>query len=118
MCALCIVLILKQMKSEFAPIAAAAASAIMCIYCLTALASPLVYLRDIAYETGLNGYFTVMLKCLSTAFICKTASDICRDCGESSIGQRVEMGGRVMIILQTLPLIKSLFESAKQMLSG
>ncbi len=116
-CALCVVLILKQMKSEFAPHAAAAASMVMGVYCIAALAEPLVYLRDIAYETGLNGYFTLMLKCLCTAFICKTAADICRECGENGIGSKVELGGRAMIILQTLPILKGLFETAKQMLT-
>ena len=109
-------MILKQMKSDFAVYAAAAAAAVMGIYCIAALAEPLVYLRDIAYETGLNGYFTLMIKCLCTAFICKTAADICRDCGENGIGSKVELGGRAMIILQTLPLLKGIFDTAKQML--
>ncbi len=115
-CAMCTVLILKQMKSDFASYAAAAAAAVMGVYCVAALAEPLTYLRDIAYETGLNGYFSLMLKCLCTAFICKTAADICRDCGEAGIGSKVELGGRAMIILQTMPLLKGIFETAKQML--
>ncbi len=58
-----------------------------------------------------------MLKILITPFICKTAADICRECGENGIGSKVELGGRAMIILQTLPILKGLFETAKQMLT-
>ena len=103
-CALCAVMLLKQLKSDF-------------VYCLASLAEPLLYLRDVAVQTGQSTYYTVMLKCLCTAFICKTAAELCRDCGESSIGTKIELGGRAAIILQTLPLIKAIFSLAREMLS-
>lgn len=116
-CALCAVMLLKQLKSDFAPYTAAAAATVMGVYCLASLAEPLLYLRDVAVQTGHSTYYTVMLKCLCTAFICKTAAELCRDCGESSIGTKIELGGRAAIILQTLPLIKAIFSLAREMLS-
>ena len=110
-CALCAVMLLKQLKSDFA------AATVMGVYCLASLAEPLLYLRDVAVQTGQSTYYTVMLKCLCTAFICKTAAELCRDCGESSIGTKIELGGRAAIILQTLPLIKAIFSLAREMLS-
>ncbi len=115
-CGLCIVLVLKQMKSELASYAGAAASAVVAIYCIASLAEPIKYLREISSKAGLNGYFTLVLKCVCTAFICKLASDICRDCGESSLGSKVEMGGRIVIVVQTLPLLKNIFETAGNLL--
>ena len=112
-CALCAVMLLKQLKSDFAPYTAAAAATVMGVYCLASLAEPLLY----AVQTGQSTYYTVMLKCLCTAFICKTAAELCRDCGESSIGTKIELGGRAAIILQTLPLIKAIFSLAREMLS-
>ena len=111
-CALCAVMLLKQLKSDFAPYTAAAAATVMGVYCLASLAE-----RDVAVQTGQSTYYTVMLKCLCTAFICKTAAELCRDCGESSIGTKIELGGRAAIILQTLPLIKAIFSLAREMLS-
>ena len=106
-CALCAVMLLKQLKSDFAPYTAAAAATVMGVYCLASLAEPLLYLRDVAVQTGQSTYYTVMLKCLCTAFICKTAA----------IGTKIELGGRAAIILQTLPLIKAIFSLAREMLS-
>ena len=78
-CALCAVMLLKQLKSDFAPYTAAAAATVMGVYCLASLAEPLLYLRDVAVQTGQSTYYTVMLKCLCTACICKTAAELCRD---------------------------------------
>ncbi|MEG2003393.1 MAG: SpoIIIAC/SpoIIIAD family protein [Clostridia bacterium] len=113
-CAVCVILVIKQFKNEFHPIIAAATGVVLMVYIILQLAPSLSYLKTLAYESGLNSYFSVMARCLGIAFICQTVSEICRDCGESAIGSKIELGGKAAIIIQTLPIVKSLLEMAKE----
>jgi hypothetical protein len=41
---------------------------------------------------------------------------MCRDFGETAIAQKVEFGGKVVIIGLSVPIIKEVLSSAEQML--
>ena len=51
--------------------------------------------------------FKAALKITGIAYIAQFAADTCRDCGESAIASRVELAGRIMIIVTAFPLIIS-----------
>ncbi len=50
-------------------------------------------------------YFSVAIKAMGIAYISQFAGDILRDAGESAIASKVEMVGKVAILLLTIPVI-------------
>ena len=70
--------------------------------------------RDSSY---ISRAFGLMLKALGIALLCKLCSDICRDCGESTLATGVEGVGRAAIFSLCLPIISEIIEYASKVLS-
>ena len=62
-------------------------------------------ITDMLSASGVSGEYTIILiKTLGTCFLAQFAADACRDAGESSLASKVELAGKVAVILMALPL--------------
>lgn len=52
-----------------------------------------------------------LLRVLGIAIIAQMASDICREAGLAAAATAVELGGRILALLQALPLLQELLAS-------
>lgn len=87
-------------------------------FCFTRLGAFVDFASELESTGGYGEYFAIMLKGLSIAFLCECACDICRDCGEGSIASKVEFAGKVELLLLSLPLLRSIIELSKDLLSS
>ena len=55
--------------------------------------------------------FGILLRVLAIALIAQLAADLCRECGLASAGFCVELFGRVLAMMEALPLLQSLVQS-------
>ena len=53
----------------------------------------------------------ILLRVLAIALIAQLAADLCRECGLASAGFCVELFGRVLAMMEALPLLQSLVQS-------
>ena len=53
---------------------------------------------------------SVVLKATGVAILCRLASDVCRDAGESALASAVEVCGSVTVLCIALPLIKAVMQ--------
>jgi stage III sporulation protein AD len=53
-------------------------------------------------------YFMTILKATGIAFITEFAAQTCKDAGEGSIAQKMELGGKVLIVFIALPMLLAL----------
>jgi len=111
-----IISILKQLRPELASIAAAVAGVLIFIYALQSIAPFIEFINSAFHETGVESYFTLMLKALGISLCCKISADICRDCGEASLASRIELAGKAGIVLISLPIVQQLLDIAKDMM--
>lgn len=55
-------------------------------------------------------YINILLKIIGIAYIVEFAAEICKDAGESSIASKIELAGKVIIIVLAVPIITSLLD--------
>lgn len=55
--------------------------------------------------------FGILLRVLAIALIAQLAADLCRECGLASAGFCVELFGRILAMMEALPLLQSLVQS-------
>ena len=103
--AACAVRLLRQFKNDMGTLLAAAAGVGM-----------LIALGTLSRQAGLESYFPVLLKSLGTALICSATCDVCKDCGEAGIASKVELAGKICILLYSLPIVRGLAEMAAELL--
>ena len=67
---------------------------------------------------GGNNAFTMLIKALGICITTQLAADICRDSGSGSLANVVELGGRLLVLALTLPLLKGIAELAVGLIRG
>ncbi len=55
-------------------------------------------------------YIDVVLKIIGIAYISQFASQICLDAGEGSIASKIELAGKVIIMVMSAPILMGLVE--------
>lgn len=110
-------LILKKFNASMDMLIILMCSVVICVFAVNRLGTAVDFLREINTNCGDNGYLPVMLKGLSVSFLCECAVDICRDCGQNSIASKVEFAGKVEILLLSIPLLRSVIELTKDLVS-
>ena len=67
---------------------------------------------------GGNSPYTMLVKALGICITTQLAADICRDSGSATLANTVELGGRLLVLGLTLPLLKSIAELAVGLIRG
>lgn len=112
----CAIAVLRHLRPELASVAVAVTGVLIFGYITEGLLPFLKFIKSVAAQTGVESYFTLMLKALAVSLCCRLCADVCRDCGENSLASRVELAGKVGIVLISIPVVTQLFEIAKDML--
>lgn len=66
---------------------------------------------------GESPFFRILLKVAGIAYICEFCSGICRDAGYSSVAGQISIFGKILVLLNGLPILLALV-SAIQSFSG
>jgi len=114
--ALCMIMTVKKHNPQLSAIAAAVSGVLIFIYVLEGLAPFIGFIKSSAEESGMWGYFSVMLKALAISFACRMSAEICRSCGENTLAAGVETAGKIGIVIISLPLVRQLLDIAKDMI--
>lgn len=56
-------------------------------------------------------YLDVVLKIISISYICEMAVDICKDAGINAIASKIEFGGKILIMVLSLPIISEVLKT-------
>ena len=61
--------------------------------------------------TGLNSQlYTLLLKIIGIGYLIEFTASICSDTGNSSLGDKVLLGGKIVILVMALPIITNILE--------
>lgn len=115
--ALIIVIILKQYKPEFAIYASILAGSVILFISMGKLSGIINLLEDISSKTAINGEFlSILIKITGIAFLTEFAVSVCKDSGETAIANKVDMGGKIIIVAISIPIVSALLETVIKIL--
>lgn len=115
--AVIMIIILKQYKPEFTVYISICAGAIILGMVMTRLSAIIQLLTDLSNKiSDSNGFLTILIKITGIAFLTEFAVSICKDVGESAIASKVDLGGKVIIISMSVPIISELLETIVKIL--
>lgn len=110
--ALVIILILKQYKPEYAIYISLISGILILTLSLGQLSGIINLLKDISSKVNINTKFlSVLLKITGISFLTEFAVSIAKDSGESAIANKIDLGGKVLIITISIPIITALLET-------
>ena len=110
--ALVIILILRQYKPEYAIYVSLIAGILILTLSLGQLSGIINLLKDISSRANINTKFlSLLLKITGISFLTEFAVSISKDSGESAIANKIDLGGKVLIIVISIPIITALLET-------
>ena len=103
--------LLKSVNKEISIYIILATVIILFLTIIDRLAEIFLFLEDI-YDNVTYGrtFFPVILKVLAVAYITDFTAQLCKDAGESSIGSKVELAGKIIIFYLAMPILTAILE--------
>ena len=106
-----IIIVLRVQKPEIAIQVSMVTGVIIFMLLASKLAAVVQMLESYANKADINPvYFTTVLKIIGIAYITEFGAEVCKDAGESSIASKIELAGKVMIVVLAVPIITSLLD--------
>ena len=110
--AVIMIIILKQYKPEFTIYVSICAGAIILALVMSRLSGVIGLLTELSNKVSDgNGFLAILIKITGIAFLTEFAVSICKDSGESAIASKIDLGGKVIIISMSIPIISTLLET-------
>lgn len=111
MAGLIFIIILRTSRPEYSFLTRLAIIALVCVSLLSAVDAVLQGLSIFTQLSEINEtYIKIGIKALGISLVSETASDICKDCGETALSVQVELACRVANVGIALPIIEKLLE--------
>ncbi len=109
--------LLRKERSDLLIGAALVAGILLLFLILPRISSAISVFGNLASEAGLEPlYFGIILKVLAISYVADFAAAICRDAGEELIASRVEMAGKVLILVAALPIVQEVLSVVRSLL--
>lgn len=105
----------KELKKDYAPVIVTALSVLLIGVALKRGMPLFEYIRGLGEGNG-EEYFSILYKSLGIAISTQLISDMCGDFGAQSVAGKVELVGKIAILMTTVPLVEALLEFSETIL--
>ena len=98
----------KAVKPEYSTYISVALALIIFGYVVQQLKTMLAglsWIKDLFEGSG--GYLAILLKVIGITYLCEFTSGVCKDAGYSSIATQVEIAGRILVLVASVPVLLS-----------
>jgi stage III sporulation protein AD len=110
-------LIIKEQKPMFAFLLAAFTGILIFLFLIGKIASVIQVLEDLATKSSINMVFLkTILKIIGVAYIAEFGAQIVRDAGQESIAAKIELSGKILIMVMAIPIISVIIETVVKLL--
>nr|WP_245251547.1 stage III sporulation protein AD [Paenibacillus turicensis] len=112
-----LILVIKEQKPLFAFLLAMCTGIIIFLYLVEKIGGIISVLQELAESTGVNMvYLKTILKIIGIAYIAEFGAQIVRDAGQESIASKIELAGKVLIMVSAVPIISIIIETIMKLL--
>ncbi|OWZ84028.1 stage III sporulation protein AD [Natranaerobius trueperi] len=112
-----LIVVVRQYKKELAVLLSMAAGIMIFLYLLSPLKSVLDILEELTLQADLDfAYFDTLLKIVGIAYITEFGAQVCKDADEGAMAKKIELGGKIAIMLMAVPLVVMILETVLTLL--
>lgn len=106
-----IIIFIRQSRPDIAQLLSIAVGVVIVIYLLGYLNLIVDIITDLALEAEINTVFLrTLLRVIGVAYIAEFGAQVCRDAGEGSIAMKIELAGKLIILVMAIPILIAVLE--------
>ena len=110
-------LIVKPIRSDFAVFISIVGGIIVLFYAISYLSQIFDVFNNIFNISGINSsIYSVVLKIIGIGYLTEFTAGICNDTGNSSLGDKVLLGGKIVILVMAIPIVTSILDIVVELL--
>ncbi len=110
-------LIIKPIRSDFALMIALTGGIIILLMLLNYLTSVFDAFKLIINSTGISSsLYSIVLKIVGIGYLIEFSAGICNDSGNSSLADKILLGGKIVIMVMALPIITNILQIISELL--
>lgn len=110
-------LLFKDKRSDLAVLILLVSGVMVFIYSIGQINEIITFLKNIEEKAEIDGlYLGVILKIIGIAYISSFCSEICKDSGASSLASKVELSGKLFILILAIPILMAVLNSILEIL--
>lgn len=114
---LIVIVVIKQYRPEFAVYVSIIAGLLIMGFVISKLSGIVEILKTLTNKASLNSSFLgILIKITGIAILTEFTTSICKDSGEGAIATKVDLGGKIIIMAMSIPIISSLLETILKIL--
>lgn len=112
-----IILVLKAQRPEMAVQISLITGVVIFLMVAGKLSVVLEFLDSYTSKADIDmKYLATLLKIIGIAYIAEFAAEVCKDAGEGAIASKIELGGKMLIMILAVPIITSLLDMIIQIM--
>jgi stage III sporulation protein AD len=112
-----LVLIIKEQKPMFAFLIVAFTGITIFLFLIGKISTVIQVLEDLATKASIDMIFLkTILKIVGIAYIAEFGAQIVRDAGQESIASKIELSGKVLIMVMAIPIVSVIIETVVKLL--
>jgi stage III sporulation protein AD len=106
-----IIVVLKTQRPEIAIQVSIITGIVIFILIVNKLAAVLALLSSFSAKADIDmTYMGLLLKIIGIAYISEFGAEICKDAGEAAIASKIELAGKVIVMVLAVPIVTSLLD--------
>ena len=106
-----IIITLKQQSKEFALIVSLIASILIFFFIVEKAQGVFSFAENLLKLTKIpSDSFALLLKVLGLAYLTQFSSDLCKDAGETALASKLEIAGKITILLLSIPIFEKIIK--------
>ncbi|WP_096202332.1 stage III sporulation protein AD [Bacillus sp. FJAT-45350] len=112
-------LVVKEQKPIFAFMLTVFVGVLIFLFLIEEIAKVIGMLESIATNANINMvYLQTILKIIGIAYIAEFGAQIAKDAGQAAIASKIELAGKVLIMVMAIPILTAIIEMVVSLLPG
>lgn len=106
-----LVVTIRQTRPELGMQLSIVAGILILMFLIPKLVYVVDFFGNMSREAQIDvSYLNVVLKVIGVAYLTEFGAQVCRDAGEGAIATKVELAGKIVILLLALPVITGILD--------
>ncbi|WP_216829434.1 stage III sporulation protein AD [Alkalihalobacterium elongatum] len=112
-------LVVKEQKPIFAFLLTVFVGILIFLFIIDEIVKVITMLENIAKNANINMvYVQTILKIIGIAYIAEFGAQIAKDAGQAAIASKIELAGKILILVMAIPILTSIIEMIISLIPG
>lgn len=110
-------MVVKEQKPLFAFLIATVTGVVILLFVVDQIWKVIYVLEKIVFQASIDMfYLETILKIIGISYIAEFGAQVTRDAGEGAIASKIELAGKILILIMAIPIIQAILETVIQLL--